>query len=121
MPYEVAEELQIEIKNKPGALADVLDAVAGAGVAVRAFCGYGMGPSGAVLLVPANAVKAKAALKKAGFKKVGSGKVVLATVKDQRGAGAAIAAAAAKKKINLEYAYASGTGKGSGVVVLGAG
>lgn len=120
MGFEVADELHVDVKDTPGALAAVLGAVAGAGVAVRALCGYGMGGSGHVLLVPADAKKASAALKKAGYK-VTAAKVVVATVKDTKGAGAKLASAAGKAKINLEYAYASGTGKGQGVVVLAAG
>lgn len=121
MPVEVTQELQVETKDEPGALAAVLATLAKAGVTVRAFCGYGMQGVGMVMLVPNDATKAKAALKKAGYKKVGSSDVVVATVKDKRGMGAQVAAAAAVKKINLDYAYASGTGKGNGVVVMAAG
>ena len=120
MGFEIQEELHVEVKHQPGALAGVLKAVADAGVAVRAFCAYGGQGSGHVMLVPANAAKAKAALKKAGYD-VDSTKVVVGQVKDARGAGAKLAAQAAKKKINLDYVYASGNGKGQGTIVLAAG
>lgn len=121
MPYDVKEQIEVEIPNKPGSLAALLQTLADAGVEVRAFCGYGMEKLGMVMLVPADAKKAKAALKKAGYQGVQTTHVVVATVKDRRGAGAAVAARAAKKRINLDYAYATGTGKGTGVVVLGVG
>jgi hypothetical protein len=121
VPFEVAEELSIEIEDKAGALAGVLKVVADAGVAVRAFCGYSMGGAGNCMIVPSDAKKAKAALKKAGYKAIESSKVVVGTVKDKKGAGAAYTTQAFEKGINLEYSYATGTGKGTGVIVLNAG
>ncbi len=120
MPFKVSEELQVEVKNQPGAMAKVLRAVADAGVEVRAFVGYAMGGNGFVHLVPSDAKKAKAALKKAGYKSK-SNKVVVGTTKDKRGAAAAVAEKVGLKGINLEAAYATGTGMGMGVVVLSAG
>jgi hypothetical protein len=119
--YEVVEELSVEIKDEPGALAAVLDALGQAEIAVRAFCGYAMGGSGNVMLVPKNAAKAKSALKAAGYKSIASSQVVVGTVPDKVGAGAKIAAKAREKGINLEYSYATGTGRGTGVIVLAAG
>lgn len=121
MSFEVCEELQVQVKNEAGALAGVLSAVADAGVAVRAFCAYGMGEEGTVMLVPADARRAKAALKKAGYTQVSSAKVALGSLRDRRGMGAEVAACAAARGFNLEYAYATGTGKGTGAVVLSAG
>lgn len=121
MPFEVAEELSIEIEDKPGALAQVLKTVADAGVAVRAFCGYSMAGAGNCMIVPADAKAAKTALKKAGYKAITSTKVVVGTVKDKKGAGASYTSQAFDKGINLEYSYATGTGRGTGVIVLNAG
>lgn len=120
MGIEVTDELLVEIANKPGALADALGAVAKAGVAVRAYCAYGMQAKGWAHIVAADAKKAAAALKKAGLK-AKANKVVLATIPDKRGAAAKLAAKAAKAKVNLEYSYASGTGKGTGALVFAAG
>ncbi|MBI3722611.1 hypothetical protein HY251_01450, partial [bacterium] len=72
MAIEICEELSIEIEDKPGALARALATIAGAGVGVRAFCGYSMGGAGNVMVVPTDARKARAALKKAGYKSVES-------------------------------------------------
>jgi hypothetical protein len=121
MGFEVVEELSVEIKDTPGALADVLETVSNAGVAIRAFCGYSMGGAGNVMLVPRSAAKAKAALKKAGYKTIASSQVVLGSVPDKAGAGARIASKARESGINLEYSYATGTGRGTGVIVLAAG
>jgi hypothetical protein len=120
MGFEVADELSVEIKDEPGALANVLETIAAAGVAVRAFCGYSMGGAGNVMLVPKSAAKAKAALRKAGYKSISTSKVVVGTVADKTGAGGQIAHRAREKGINLEYSYATGTGKGTGVIVLAA-
>src|SRR5438105_4501257 len=121
MGFKVHEELMVAVPHKPGVLAAVLGTVAEAGVDVRAFIGYGMGPQNAnIHVIVSDPKKAKAALKKAGYK-VESNDVVVGETKDMRGAGAAIAAKAAAKKINIEAAYATGTGKGTGVVVLSAG
>jgi hypothetical protein len=121
MGFKVVEELSVEIKDEPGALAAVLGTVAAAGINVRAFCGYSMGGAGNVMLVPQNAKKAKLALKAAGYKKILTTKVVLGTLADRQGTGGKLTAKAQAKGINLEYCYATGTGKGTGVIVLAAG
>lgn len=121
MGFELADELSIEIKDEPGALAQVLSVVSGAGVDVRAFCGYAMAGAGNVMVVPRDATKAKAALKKAGYRSITTGKVVVGQTRDKRGAAAKIAEAARERGINLEYSYATGLGKGQGLIVLNAG
>lgn len=121
MGFEVADELSVEIKDEPGALAAVLETVSEAGVAVRAFCGYAMGGAGNVMFVPKSAAKAKAALRKAGYKSILESKVVVGSVPDKTGAGGKIAARARESGINLEYCYATGTGRETGVIVLAAG
>nr|MBI4575310.1 hypothetical protein [Planctomycetota bacterium] len=121
MSFEVCEELHVRVKNEAGTLAGVLAAVAGSGVAVRAFYAWGEGERGTVALVPTDARKAKAALKKAGYAEVSSAKVVLGSLRDKTGMGAEVAGRAAARGYNLDYAYATGTGKGTGAVVLAAG
>lgn len=121
VPFEVRDELEIEVEHKPGALARVLKEVARAGVDLRAFCAYGAGAKGTVLLVPADAAKAEAALRAAGFEKISKARVIVEMVDDRPGAGAEIAFRAADAGINLEHAYATAAGGGRAAVVLAAG
>lgn len=119
MAFQVKEELQVAVKNEPGALARVLRAVANGGVEVRAFVAYAMGPElGFVHFLPSDVRKAKAALKKAGFSRVQTNKVVAGSIADRRGEAARIAERAADRGINLDAAYVTGTGKGKGLLVL---
>ncbi|MBI4616381.1 MAG: hypothetical protein HY720_22410 [Planctomycetes bacterium] len=119
MAFQVKEELQVEVKNEPGALACLLRVVATGGIDVRAFVAYAMGPElGFVHFLPSDIRKAKAALKKAGLRRVQTNKVVAGPIPDRRGEAARIAEHVALHGINLDAAYVTGTGKGKGLLVL---
>jgi hypothetical protein len=118
MSADIHEEIIVQLRNEPGAVAKVLKLIADAGVNIHAFCGYAMGPdAGAVHIMPDHAPKAKAALDAAHVKYTLSPALVIKT-EDKPGTAASIAAKIAAKGVNVEHCYATGVGKGAGTIVV---
>ncbi|GIW71894.1 MAG: hypothetical protein KatS3mg102_1436 [Planctomycetota bacterium] len=117
MKTEIREEIIVELDNRPGALAAVLDRLAQAGVNALAVCAYATDGKGAVHVVPDQVARAKEALRQAGVA-FRTTLVVVAVTQDVPGAAAEIARRIAERGINLEHCYATGIGRGEARVVL---
>ncbi len=103
-------ELAVRIGNKPGALGQVLAAVAARCVNVLAYCTYSDRDELVVLLVTDDAFAAKDALRAAGYS-CKANLVVLVGASDEVGAAARIGAHLGWAGIEILYSYASSSGR----------
>lgn len=99
-----ATQIAVWGQNRPGNLAKITGAVAGAGVNITGFfASDGKGRS-AVRLLVSNAARARAALRKAGFRVTQEPAVVL-QLTDKPGQLARAAAKLARARVNVGYGY----------------
>jgi hypothetical protein len=102
-------ELAVRAGNKPGALGEVLTAIASQDINILAYCSYSDRDDAIVLLVTENALSAKLALEAAGFK-CKANSVVVVGASDQVGAAAQLGAHLGMAGIDILYSYASSAG-----------
>lgn len=105
-------DLTIMMENRPGALADIGEALGGVGVNIEAVAGFGLDNHGRVHLVVNDADSAKAALKTAGITLVAEREALEVTLDDSPGAVGAYARKLADRGINIDAAYIGGRGAG---------
>ena len=110
-------ELAIRVGNKPGALGEVLAAVAARHVNVLAYCTYSDCDELVILLVTDNAFVAKAALQGAGFS-CKANSVVVVGAADEVGAAARIGTHLGMAGVEILYSYASMSGSDQFVAVF---
>jgi len=110
-------ELAVRIGNGPGALGEVLAAVAARGVNVLAYCTYSERDDLIILLVTDNAVAAKDELQRVGFS-CKANSVVLVGASDEIGAAARIGAHLGMAGVEILYSYASSSGGDQFVAVF---
>ncbi|MBI4588181.1 MAG: ACT domain-containing protein [Candidatus Rokubacteria bacterium] len=111
-------QLTLTLESKPGVLAKVCQALAGAGVNIVAICAAEAAGQGKIRMVVSDPARAKDALKAAKLR-CGEEQALMLTLEDRPGALARVAEKLAGAKINIKCAYATtgGTG-GSATVVL---
>lgn len=108
----MATDLTIKMQNRPGALADVGEALGGAGVNIEAVAGFGLDNHGRIHLVVDDADAAKAALKGAGLELEAEREALEVTLDDAPGAIGAYARKLADRGMNIEAAYIGGRAGG---------
>jgi hypothetical protein len=114
----MAETLQripyfyIEVADKPGEGAQVLNLLKQEGINLLAFSGFPHGRRAQMDFVPADAAAFKAAAKKAKLKLVGPKTVFLIQGDDKVGAGAELLSKLAEAKINVTSVQAVTAGSG---------
>jgi hypothetical protein len=101
----MAKNLTIALEDRPGILAELGEALGGAGVNIDGFCGYASGGRGIVHLLVDDAAPARAALEGAGIEVQDEREVVVADVEDRPGALGAIARRIANAGVSLDLAY----------------
>jgi hypothetical protein len=116
MSIEVHEEIIVNMKNEPGALARILKHIAESGANMIALVAYQMGADGAAHLIADHAQKVKDELDKLKAK-YDSHPVLVVRVEDHPGSAAAICHKIAAKGINIEHCYATAT-KGQAAFVI---
>ena len=109
MKVTKSSQLFISTPDQPGELAKVMDIVAKARINILAYCGWGEGSRGQVMLITTDNATVKSLLEKAGYDSNES-PVVLAQDQDVVGSGAAIARKVAAAGVNLRSAYATCAG-----------
>jgi hypothetical protein len=102
-------ELSVRVGNKPGALGQVLAAIAARHVNVLAYCTYSDRDELVVLLVTDDAFNAKQALQASGFS-CKANSVVLVGAADEVGTAARIGAHLGWAGVEILYSYASSSG-----------
>lgn len=105
-------ELQLEVRDKVGALAAVLTSLSDAGVNMMAYQACTCARKGTIALVAKNPAKAKRVLKAAGYK-VKANPAIMVIERDRVGSGAGLAQKIADAGVNIKSTYASATGSGS--------
>jgi hypothetical protein len=97
----VAKQFVVELKNEPGSMATLAEALAARGVDLRAIGGGSMGNSGHVIMTTADDETAKAVLDEGGYRYI-EGEQILAEVDDKPGGMARMARALADAGVNIE-------------------
>jgi hypothetical protein len=97
----MAKQFVVQLKNEPGAMATLAEALAARGVDLRAIGGGSMGDSGHVIMTTADDETAKSVLEEGGYVYV-EGESILAEVDDKPGGMARLARALADAGVNIE-------------------
>ena len=96
----MANQFVVELKNKPGAMADLAEELAARGVDLRAIGGGGLGNSGHVIMTTADDETTKQVLDEGGYTYV-EGESIIAEVDDKPGGMARIARQLADADVNI--------------------
>jgi hypothetical protein len=97
----MAKQFVVQLKNEPGAMATLAEALAARGVDLRAIGGGSMGDSGHVIMTTADDETARAILEDGGYVYI-EGESILAEVDDKPGGMARLARALADAGVNIE-------------------
>jgi hypothetical protein len=96
----VANQFVVQLKNEPGALAQLAEGLAARGVDLRAIGGGSIGGDGHVIMTTADDDATRAVLDAGGYAFV-EGESILAEVDDRPGGMAALARALADANVNI--------------------
>ena len=97
----MAQQFIVQLRNEPGALANLAEALATRGVDLRAIGGGGIGEVGHVIMTTADDDTARAVLQEGGYTFV-EGESLLTQVDDQPGGMAAVARRLANAGVNIQ-------------------
>ena len=110
-------QLTLTLESKPGVLAKISRALAGAGVNITAICAAETAGRGKIRMVVSDAARAKEALKAAKLR-CGEEPALVLTLEDRPGSLARVAEKLAAAKINIKCAYATPGGMGGTSTVV---
>lgn len=96
----MANQFVVELKNRPGALAELAETLAARGVDLRAIGGGGIGETGHIIMTTADDDTTRQVLRDGGYTFI-EGESILAEVDDRPGGMAAVARALADAGINI--------------------
>jgi hypothetical protein len=96
----MANQFVVQLKNEPGAMATLAEALAARGVDLRAIGGGGIGGSGHVIMTTADDEATRAVLDAGGYTFI-EGESILAEVDDRPGGMARIARSLADAGVNI--------------------
>ena len=96
----MANQFVVELKNEPGALAVLAEALAARGIDLRAIGGGGIGGSGHIIMTTADDETTKQVLDEGGYTYI-EGESILAEVDDRPGGMARLARALADADVNI--------------------
>ncbi len=96
----MANQFVVQLKNEPGAMANLAEALATRGVDLRAIGGGGIGDSGHVIMTTADDETTKAVLEEGGYTFI-EGESILTEVDDRPGGMAALSRQLADAGINI--------------------
>ena len=97
----MAKQFVVQLKNEPGAMASLAEALAARGVDLRAIGGGSMGDSGHVIMTTADDETARAVLDDGGYVYI-EGDSILAEVDDKPGGMARLSRALADAGVNIQ-------------------
>ena len=97
----MANQFVVQLKNDPGAMASLAEALASRGVDLRAIGGGGIGDSGHVIMTTADDETTKQVLDEGGYTYI-EGESILAEVDDKPGGMARIARRLADAGVNIQ-------------------
>jgi hypothetical protein len=96
----MANQFVVQLKNEPGAMATLAEALAARGVDLRAIGGGGIGDSGHVIMTTADDATTKQVLDEGGYTYI-EGESILAEVDDRPGGMAALSRQLADAGVNI--------------------
>ncbi len=96
----MANQFVVQLKNEPGAMANLAEALAARGVDLRAIGGGGIGDAGHVIMTTADDDTTKAVLEEGGYTFI-EGESILTEVDDRPGGMAALSRQLADAGINI--------------------
>jgi hypothetical protein len=96
----MANQFVVQLKNEPGAMANLAEALAARGVDLRAIGGGGIGDAGHVIMTTADDDTTKAVLEEGGYTFI-EGESILTEVDDKPGGMAALSRQLADAGINI--------------------
>jgi hypothetical protein len=96
----MANQFVVQLKNEPGAMANLAEALAARGVDLRAIGGGGIGDSGHVIMTTADDDTTKAVLEEGGYTFI-EGESILTEVDDRPGGMAALSRQLADAGVNI--------------------
>ena len=96
----MAKQFVVQLKNEPGAMATLAEALAARGVDLRAIGGGSMGDSGHVIMTTADDETTKSVLDDGGYTYI-EGESILAEVDDRPGGMARLSRALADAGVNI--------------------
>ena len=96
----MANQFVVQLKNEPGAMATLAEALAARGVDLRAIGGGGIGDSGHVIMTTADDDTTKQVLDEGGYTYI-EGESILAEVDDRPGGMAALSRQLADAGVNI--------------------
>ena len=111
------KQITVTAESKPGVLAKVCAALAGANVNILAVCAADAGGRGKLRLVVSDPARAKQALTDAKIR-CGEEPALALTLDDRPGSLARVAEKLAAAKINIKCTYATTTGGGGSAQVI---
>jgi hypothetical protein len=97
----MAKQFVVQLKNEPGAMASLAEALAARGVDLRAIGGGSMEDSGHVIMTTADDETAKAVLEDGGYSYI-EGESILAEVDDKPGGMARLSRELADAGVNIQ-------------------
>src|SRR5262249_41110431 len=98
--FPMANQFVVELKNEPGALAILAEALAARGIDLRAIGGGGIGGSGHIIMTTADDDGAKAVLDEGGYTYI-EGEAILTEVDDPPGGQAPLSRELADAGVNI--------------------
>lgn len=113
----MATEVLVEAKNEPGVLAQIGEALGGAGVNITAVCGTTAGDEAVIRLVTSDPARAQTALREAGLTVGGTSEALVLTLRDEPGALGVVSRKLAGAEVNIDAVYL-GVGAGEGTTVV---
>jgi hypothetical protein len=96
----MANQFVVELKNEPGSLANLAEALAARGIDLRAIGGGGIGNSGHIIMTTADDDGARRVLDEGGYTYI-EGESILAEVDDRPGGMAALSRQLADAGVNI--------------------
>ena len=111
------KQITVTAESKPGVLAKVCAALAGAGVNILAVCAADAGGRGKLRLVVSDPARAKQALADAKIR-CGEEPALALSLDDRPGSLGRVAEKLAAAKINIKCTYATTTGAGGSAQVI---
>jgi hypothetical protein len=96
----MANQFVVQLKNEPGAMANLAEALAARGVDLRAIGGGGIGDAGHVIMTTADDDTTKAVLEEGGYTFI-EGESILTEVDDKPGGMAALSRQLADAGVNI--------------------
>jgi hypothetical protein len=101
----VPKDLTVVLEDRPGIVAELGEALGGAGINIEGFCGYTTGAQGIVHLLVEDASGARSALEGTGIEVQDERDVVVVDVEDRPGALGVITRRIANANVSLDFAY----------------